>query len=71
MAHRPIQVFIVDEHAMVRKGLKALLNSYEDLNIAGEASNGLSAIELFQQLKPDVILLRGELLTSRLRLPGA
>jgi two-component system, NarL family, response regulator LiaR len=57
MDNRPIQVLVVDDHAMVRKGLKALLNGYEDIRVIGEAANGLEAIELAQQLKPDLVLM--------------
>jgi NarL family two-component system response regulator LiaR len=53
----PIQVLIVDDHAMVRKGIRALLNEYEDIRVVGEAANGLKAIELTKQLNPDVILI--------------
>jgi DNA-binding NarL/FixJ family response regulator len=52
-----IQVLIVDDHAMVRKGLRALLNEYEDIRVIGEASNGFKAVELTKQLDPDVILM--------------
>jgi NarL family two-component system response regulator LiaR len=57
MDNQPIQVLIVDDHAMVRKGLKALLNQYEGIRVVGEAANGLKAIELVERLKPDVVLL--------------
>jgi NarL family two-component system response regulator LiaR len=57
MDDQPIQVLIVDDHAMVRKGLKALLNQYEGIRVVGEAANGLKAVELVERLKVDVILL--------------
>jgi DNA-binding NarL/FixJ family response regulator len=57
MARRSIQVLLVDDHAMVRRGLRALLNEYEDIRVIGEAANGLEAIELVEQLKPDVVLM--------------
>jgi NarL family two-component system response regulator LiaR len=57
MENRPIQVLIVDDHAMVRKGMKALLNEYHDINVVGEAANGLKAIEQVEKLKPDVVLV--------------
>lgn len=53
----PFKVLIVDDHAMVRQGLRGLLNSYEDIQVVGEASNGKEALELAQQLQPDVILM--------------
>lgn len=57
MENRPIQVLIVDDHTMVRQGMKALLKEYEDIDVIGEAPNGLKAVELADQLKPDVILI--------------
>jgi NarL family two-component system response regulator LiaR len=57
MDNQSIQVLIVDDHAMVRKGLKALLNQYEGIRVVGEAANGLKAVELVERLKPDVVLL--------------
>jgi NarL family two-component system response regulator LiaR len=52
-----IRVMVVDDHPMVRSGLKALLSAYDDLEFAGEAANGAEAIRLCEQLKPDVILM--------------
>jgi NarL family two-component system response regulator LiaR len=57
MGNQPIQVLIVDDHIMVRKGIKALLTEYEDISVIGEAANGLKAIELVERLKPDVVLI--------------
>ena len=57
MGNQPIQVLIVDDHMMVRKGIKALLTEYEDISVIGEAANGLKAIELVERLKPDVVLI--------------
>ena len=42
---------------MLRQGLCGLLNAYEDIHVVGEASNGKEALELAQQLQPDVILM--------------
>ncbi len=52
-----IRVIVVDDHPMVRKGLAAYLKNSPDLNMVGEASNGEDAIELYQQLHPDIILM--------------
>ena len=52
-----IKVLIVDDHAMVRKGMKALLGEFDDFLVVGEASEGQKAVELVQNLKPDVVLL--------------
>ncbi len=57
MENQPIQVLIVDDHAMVRQGMKALLHEYEDIRVIGEAPNGLKAIEMVDRLKPDVVLI--------------
>ena len=52
-----IRVLLVDDHAVVRSGLRMLLESQADLLIVGEASDGQLAIQLAQDLAPDVILL--------------
>jgi NarL family two-component system response regulator LiaR len=52
-----IRVLVVDDHAMVRKGLATFLKVYDDLALAGEADSGRSAIQLCAQLKPDVVLM--------------
>jgi two-component system, NarL family, response regulator LiaR len=57
MSDQPIKVLIVDDHAMVRKGMAALLNEYPDICVIGEAANGLKAIELVNRLKPDIVLI--------------
>jgi NarL family two-component system response regulator LiaR len=54
---RPIRVLVVDDHAMVRTGLKQFLKGFNDLELAGEASNGAEAVELCQQTAPDVVLM--------------
>ena len=53
----PIRVLIVDDHAMVRKGLLAILKNHPELELVGEARDGREAIECCGQLKPDVILM--------------
>jgi len=57
MDNQPIQVLVVDDHAMVRNGLKALLQEYEDIEVIGMAGSGAEAIELAERLKPDVVLM--------------
>jgi DNA-binding NarL/FixJ family response regulator len=52
-----IRVLIVDDHAAIRAGLRALLQREEDIEIVGEARNGEEALALVQELQPDVILL--------------
>ena len=53
----PIRVLIVDDHAMVRRGLVAFLKAKPDLLLVGEASNGGEAISLCERLQPDVVLM--------------
>ncbi len=52
-----IRILIVDDHAMVRNGLKTVLRIFDDLEMVGEASNGVEAVELCQQVRPDVVLM--------------
>ena len=56
-AVQPIRVLIVDDHAMVRKGLVAFLKNEPALELVGEARDGREAIECCEQLQPDVILM--------------
>jgi DNA-binding NarL/FixJ family response regulator len=52
-----IRVMIVDDHALVREGISALLKMYQDVEVVGEASDGSEAIDNAARLKPDVILM--------------
>ena len=52
-----IQVLLVDDHAVLRKGLRLLLEEEEDLTVVGEAGDGQEAIELFRKLSPDVVVM--------------
>ncbi len=52
-----ISVVLVDDHPVVRKGFKALLDAEADIEVIGEASNGTDAIELAERLNPDVFVL--------------
>jgi DNA-binding NarL/FixJ family response regulator len=53
----PVRIFIVDDHAIIRSGLAAMLGRYPDLMLAGEATSGQSAIDLYPQVRPDVTLM--------------
>lgn len=57
MTAPPIRVLIVDDHAIVRKGIRALLQEVDDLLVVGEAGDGQRAIALAQETRPDVILM--------------
>ena len=52
-----IRVLIADDHAVVREGLRALIESRPDLELAGEAANGFEVVEKARDLQPDVILM--------------
>jgi NarL family two-component system response regulator LiaR len=52
-----IRVMLVDDHAMVRRGLATFLKAFDDLELAGEAESGESAIQLCSDIQPDVILM--------------
>jgi len=52
-----IRVMLVDDHNVVRSGLATFLRAYEDLELVGEAINGLEAVDLCRKKKPDVILM--------------
>jgi PAS domain S-box-containing protein len=56
-AGRRTRVLVVDDHALVRRGFATLLAGEPDLEVVGEAADGKLAIELAQQLQPDVILM--------------
>jgi DNA-binding NarL/FixJ family response regulator len=57
MNDRVIQVLVVDDHGSVRRGLRFVLDVYDDLALAGEATNGKEAVELCRVLQPDVVLM--------------
>ena len=52
-----IRVLLVDDHVVVRKGLRALLEREPGIEVAGEAENGQQAVQLAERLRPDVILM--------------
>ena len=52
-----IRVLLVDDHAMVRQGLGAILNGYPDIELVGEAADGEEAVALAERLRPTVILM--------------
>lgn len=58
-----IRILIVDDHAVVRMGLKALFQLYDDFIVAGEAHSGLEAIEMTEKDRPDVVIMD-------IRMPG-
>jgi len=52
-----IKILLVDDHAVVRMGFKMLIEAEDDITVIGEAESGEVAIKLFQELKPDIIVM--------------
>ena len=52
-----IGVLIVDDHAVVRQGLRTLLELHDEIEVVGEAANGVEAVEQARQLLPDLVLM--------------
>jgi signal transduction histidine kinase len=52
-----VRVLLVDDHVMVRRGIKSLTDGHDNLRVIGEASDGEQAVELTAQLRPDVVLM--------------
>ncbi|HEX2981593.1 MAG TPA: response regulator transcription factor [Anaerolineaceae bacterium] len=53
----PVDILLADDHHVVRQGLRSLLETQADMNVVGEAANGLETIELVQKLHPQVLVL--------------
>lgn len=53
----PIRILVVDDHAIIRKGIRAVLEIVPDFELVGEAANGADAIRQDEALRPDVILM--------------
>lgn len=52
-----IRVLLADDHQLVRQGIEALLMAAKDIEIIGEARDGVEAVELAQRLQPDIVLM--------------
>lgn len=52
----PVTVILVDDHNLVRGGLRALLTGWKDIKVIGEATDGASAMELVRQQAPDIVI---------------
>jgi DNA-binding NarL/FixJ family response regulator len=59
----PIRVLFVDDHTIAREGLRSIITHEEDMDVVGEASNGEAALQLWNEVKPDITIMD-------LRLPG-
>jgi len=57
MSETPTRVLIVDDHPMVAEGIRALLETFDDLDVVGTLCNGQEAVDQVMELAPDVILL--------------
>lgn len=51
------KILLADDHGIIREGLRLLLDQQKDMEVIGEASNGMEAVELVKKLKPDVIVM--------------
>lgn len=54
---KKIRIVLADNHQILREGLKALVNSQENMEVIGEADNGRSAVALARQLRPDIVVM--------------
>jgi DNA-binding NarL/FixJ family response regulator len=57
IASGAIRVLLVDDHAMMRQGLRAMLDGYEDVQVVGEATDGLDAVRMVEQLRPRIVVM--------------
>ena len=53
----PIRVLVVDDHRIVREGIRSLMEDIEDIQVIGEAGNGYQCVTLVDNLNPDVVLM--------------
>ena len=53
----PIRVILADDHPILRSGLRLLLGAEPDLEVVGEANNGIEAVEQTTRLRPDVVVM--------------
>jgi NarL family two-component system response regulator LiaR len=57
MNRTPIRILVVDDHRIVREGIRSLMEDIEDIQVVGEAANGYECVDLVDSLNPDVVLM--------------
>ncbi len=55
--HATVRVLLVDDHAMVRQGLRSVLDAYADIQVVGEARDGVEALKLAEELRPGIVVM--------------
>lgn len=53
----PIRIMVVDDQDVVRRGLSLFFDAFDDLELVAEAANGVQAVQLCDEIKPDVVLM--------------
>lgn len=51
------RILVVDDHAVIRKGIQSILGAWPEWQVSGEAANGEDAVQLTKDLKPDIVLM--------------